>query len=89
MLTNTPKFEILSGSENAVERGVKFMKNTKTRMDITFEKDDPSIVAQIPAYNEDYKDIIKRGAKIRCVTEVTPENILYCKKLLKMVTELL
>lgn len=65
------------------------MKNTKTRMDITFEKDDPSIVAQIPAYNEGYKDIIKRGAKIRCVTEVTPENILYCKKLLKMVTELL
>lgn len=52
------------------------MKNTKTRMDITFEKDDPSIVTQIPAYNERYKDIIKRGAKIRCVTEVTPENIL-------------
>ena len=52
------------------------MKNTKTRMDITFEKNDPSIVAQIPAYNEGYKDIIKRGAKIRCVTEVTPENIL-------------
>lgn len=88
MLTNTPKSEILYGSENAVERGVMFMKNTKTRMDITFDKKAPSIVVQIPSYSEGYKDIIERGAKIRCITEVTPENILSCKKLLNMVTEL-
>lgn len=88
MLTNTPKSEMLYGSENAVERGVMFMKNTKTRMDITFDKKAPSIVVQIPSYSEGYKEIIERGAKIRCITEVTPENILSCKKLLKMVTEL-
>ncbi|CAN5890057.1 hypothetical protein BH23THE1_BH23THE1_22480 [soil metagenome] len=57
-------------------------------MDITFDKNAPSIVVQIPAYHDGYKDIIRRGAKIRCLTEVTPENVLSCKKLLSMVTEL-
>jgi len=83
-----PKSEILYGSENAVKRGVMFMKNTKIRMDITFDKNAPSIVVQIPAYYEGYKKIIGRGAKIRCITDVTSENILSCKKLLNMVTEL-
>lgn len=64
------------------------MDNTKTRMDITFDKNAPSIVVKIPAYYEGYKNIIERGAKIRCITEVTTENILPCKKLLEMVTEL-
>jgi signal transduction histidine kinase len=87
--TKTPKSEILYGSENAEGRGVMFMKNTKTKMDITFDKNAPSIVVQIPAYREGYKDIIASGAKIRCITEVTPENISSCRKLLNMVTELL
>ena len=64
------------------------MKNTKMKMDITFDKDAPLIVVEVPAYYESYKAIIKRGAKIRCITEITTENILSCKKLLKMVTEL-
>lgn len=84
----TTKSEIQYGAENAVGRGVLFMKNTKTRMNITFDKNAPSIVVQIPAYYEGYKDIIRRGAKIRCITEVIPENVLSCKKLLSMVTEL-
>ncbi len=84
----TPKSEILYGAENAVGKGALFMKNTKTRMDITFDKNAPSIVVQLPAYYECYKDIIRRGAKIRCITEVTAENVLSCKKLLNMVTEL-
>lgn len=87
-VTKTPKSEILYGSENAVGRGVLFMKNTKTRMDITFDKNAPSIVVQIPAYFDGYREITTRGAKIRCITEVTPENITSCKKLLNMVTEL-
>jgi two-component system, OmpR family, sensor histidine kinase VicK len=33
-------------------------------------------------------DILSRGAKIRCITEVTAENIQYCKELLNLVSEL-
>ena len=82
------KSEILYGAENAVGRGVQFMQNVKERMDIFFDHRAPSIVVDIEEYRNGYKDIRKRGAKIRAFTEITKENIEYCKELLKMVDEL-
>ena len=57
-------------------------------MDITFDHKAPSIVVKIPTYCNGYKNILDRGAKIRCITEVTAENIQYCKELLNLVSEL-
>jgi nitrogen-specific signal transduction histidine kinase len=82
------KSEILYGSENAVGRGIEFMRNTESKMDITFDYKAPSIVVRIPQYREGYLDILKRGGIIRCITEVTPDNIGDCKELLNLVTEL-
>ena len=60
-IQNNPKYgklEILYGSENAVERGVRFMQNTVIKMDITFDHKAPSIVVQLPDYRNGYKDIL-------------------------------
>ena len=84
----TPKSEILYESDNAIGKGSLFMRNTTTRKDITLDKNAPSIVVQIPAYYEGYKDMTRKGAKIRCITDVTPENVLSYKKLSTLVTEL-
>ena len=80
--------EILYGVENAVGRGVYFMSNVKKRMDIYFEHTAPSIVVEIPEYKNGYIDIRKRGGKIRAFTEITNDNIHYCKELMKLVDEL-
>ena len=88
MRTSHKKSEILYGSANAVEKGVEFMRNTTSRMDVTFDANAPSIVVTKPQYREGYIDILNRGGKIRCITEVTPQNIHNCKELLKLVTEL-
>ncbi len=80
--------EILYGAENAVGRGVSFMKNVKFKMDITFDYKAPSIVIDIPQYTNGYKEILGKGAKIRCITEITKDNIQYCKKLIDIVSEL-
>ncbi|MGN6822907.1 MAG: ATP-binding protein, partial [Candidatus Nitrosocosmicus sp.] len=80
--------QILYGTENALSYGERFMKKAKLKMDITFDNHAPSIVIKIPLYYEGYKDILKRGGKIRCITEITTENILYCKELLNIVSEL-
>jgi nitrogen-specific signal transduction histidine kinase len=75
--------EVLYGSENAVGRGVQFMKNVKKRMDICFDSKAPSIVVEIDAYRNGYKDIRNRGGKIRAFTEITRDNIHYCKELIR------
>src|SRR5215204_5423273 len=77
--------EILYGAENAVGRGVQFMQNVKKNMDIFFDHKAPSIVIDIEEYKNGYMDIRRRGAKIRAFTEITKENILYCKELMKIV----
>src|SRR5215217_8810960 len=80
--------EILYGAENAVGRGVQFMQNVKKKMDIFFDHKAPSIVIDLVAYRNGYIDIRQRGSKIRAFTEITKENIQYCKELIKIVDEL-
>jgi two-component system sensor histidine kinase VicK len=82
------KSEILYGIDNAVGRGVYFMSNVKKRMDIYFDYRAPSIVVEVQEYRNGYIDIRKRGAKIRAFTEITKDNINYCKELMKLVDEL-
>jgi two-component system sensor histidine kinase VicK len=82
------KSEILYGVENAVGRGVYFMSNVKQRMDIFFDYRAPSIVVDIAEYRNGYTNIRKRGGKIRAFTEITKDNLRYCKKLMELVDEL-
>ena len=82
------KSEILYGVENAVGRGVYFMSNVKQTMDIFFDHRAPSIVVDVEEYRNGYIDIRRRGGKIRAFTEITKDNVHYCKKLMKLVDEL-
>ncbi|MGC2667936.1 MAG: HAMP domain-containing sensor histidine kinase, partial [Candidatus Nitrosopolaris sp.] len=83
-----PRTEVLYGVENAVGRGVQFMKNAKKKMDICFDSKAPSIVIEVDAYRNGYMNIRKGGGKIRAYTEITKDNIHYCKELIKIVDEL-
>ena len=86
---NSPRAtEILCGAKNTVGRGVQFMRNVSERMDIYFDHRGPSIVINIEEYRSGYIDIRRRGGKIRAFTEITKENVHYCKELIKIVDEL-
>ncbi|HEX6282981.1 MAG TPA: HAMP domain-containing sensor histidine kinase [Nitrososphaera sp.] len=64
------------------------MRNVRKNMDIFFDHRAPSIVIDLEEYRNGYIDIRRRGAKIRAFTEITKENIRYCKELMKIVDEL-
>ena len=64
------------------------MSNVKQRMDIFFDHSAPSIVVDVDEYRNGYIDIRRRGAKIRAFTEITKNNVQYCKELMKLVDEL-
>ncbi|HEU4445394.1 MAG TPA: HAMP domain-containing sensor histidine kinase [Nitrososphaeraceae archaeon] len=63
------------------------MSNVKQSMDIFFDHRAPSIVTEIAEYRDGYIDIRKRGGRIRCFTEITKDNLRYCKELMKLVDE--
>jgi two-component system sensor histidine kinase VicK len=80
--------EILYGVENAVGRGVKFMQNAKEIMDLFGDKYGPSIIMTFDVYKDNYIAARQRGCKLRLITEITSDNIHYCKELMKIVNEL-
>jgi two-component system, OmpR family, sensor histidine kinase VicK len=82
------KTEILYGVENAVSTGIRFMQNAKKSMDLFGDKNGPSIVIEFPdIYKNNYIAAKRRGAKIRFITEITKDNIQYCKELMTFVDE--
>src|SRR6476620_145854 len=83
-----PKTEVLHGAENALARGAKFMQNVKEKMDICFDSRGASVVTEVDTYKNGYAEIRKRGGKIRAFTQITKDNIHYCKELSKLVDEL-
>jgi hypothetical protein len=63
------------------------VKNSKTRIDIAFDKNAPSKLLGFLDLAI-FKDFLARGGKIRCLTKITSDNIQYCKKLSNLVSEL-
>jgi hypothetical protein len=82
------KTDLLYGAENAVARGVQFMQNVKVSMDLFGGKNGPSIIMEFDVYKNNYIDVIRRGGRIRLITEITNENLHYCKGVVNIVTEL-
>lgn len=64
------------------------MQNAKEKMDLFGDSNGPSIVMEFDVYRNNYIDMISRGGKIRLITEITKDNINYCKALMRIVTEL-
>ena len=82
------KTELLYGVENAISRGIQFMQNASKQMDLFGDKNGPSIIIEFPdIYKNNYIAAKRRGAKIRFITEITKDNIHYCKELMNIVTE--
>jgi two-component system, OmpR family, sensor histidine kinase VicK len=84
----TGKSEILYGVENAMERGVYFISNAKEKMDIFFDHRAPSIVVGLEEYRNGFIRLRRRGGKVRAFTEITRDNVKYCKELVELVDEL-
>ena len=80
--------QVINGAQESVAKGVEFMNDVKKEMDLFYESNAPSIVIEVDEYKIGYENIRKRGGKIRVITEITKENINYCKELLKIVDEL-
>lgn len=85
---NEERSELLYGPENAVRRGVQFMQNVKKGMDLFGDKNGPSIIVEFDVYKNNYVDVRRRGGRIRLITEITKDNVHYCRELMKIVDEL-
>jgi len=82
------KTEVIYDMEIAISCGVNFLHNAKERIDILTDQNGPSVIINNDIYKINYIKARNRGVKIRFITEITKNNIHFCKELRKIVGEL-
>jgi signal transduction histidine kinase len=80
--------KIFHGIEDVVKIALKFVAQAENRIDACIDQTRPLLIIDIARLKDAFLAARKRGIKLRYITEITKENISYCKQLLTMVDEL-
>jgi signal transduction histidine kinase len=81
--------KIFHGTENSTKALVEFVSKAKQRIDSVVDSTAPSIIIGTDSIRKERLFAAKnRGVKFRYVTEITKDNISYCKEMLKFASEI-
>jgi signal transduction histidine kinase len=79
---------VFYGIENVMNTVLQFLYQTTSVIDACVDYTRPSLAVDILVLRKAFLAARSKGVKLRYVTEITSENIHYCKQLLTMVDEL-
>jgi two-component system, OmpR family, sensor histidine kinase VicK len=83
---NPERTEVLHGEENVMNTVLQFLSKAY-RIDSCGDHRAPSVAIGVEEYKELLFDLRNRGTKLRFITEITKENIHYCKQVMKFAEE--
>jgi two-component system sensor histidine kinase VicK len=86
--TRREKTEVIYGMENIINITLNRFSLTKYRIDSCIDKSNPNTIITTEPIVNGIIDLNKRGIKLRVITEVTKDNIRYCRELMKLSIEL-
>ena len=72
--------EVLHGQQNVVNTVLGFTSRAKSRIDACVDYTRPSLAVEIEELKKAFLDARRRGVKLRYVTEITEDNVRYCKE---------
>jgi two-component system, OmpR family, sensor histidine kinase VicK len=76
------------GGETVIDTVLQFLKKSNNTIYACVDQTRPSLTIDIALLKEAFLDAKKRGVKMLYVTEITKDNLSYCKQLLTLVDEL-
>ncbi|MDQ5876395.1 MAG: HAMP domain-containing histidine kinase [Thermoproteota archaeon] len=79
--TNIERTEVFYGSEDAMKILLQAMRNVKKEAITCSDAQSAGFSMTIEPVRQGFIDFKKRGLKIRSITEITKENLEYCKQL--------
>jgi two-component system, OmpR family, sensor histidine kinase VicK len=86
--TNRERTEILYGVQNVLNVSLKLAANAKYKIDFMADSKGSTVYVCVDEYRNSIAQAKGRGVKIRFLTEITKENISYCKQVMQYVDEL-
>src|SRR4051794_11726986 len=82
----TERTEVLSGEDYVMNTILQFLSKAD-KIDSCGDYKAPSIILGVEAYKKLLSDIKAKGIQLRYITDITKDNIHYCKELLKFAKE--
>jgi two-component system sensor histidine kinase VicK len=83
--TYSEKTEVVYGIKNTTVTILQFLYNSIVKLNICVDSAWPLIIIQIDFFRKAFLDLKGRGVKSRIITEITSNNLLYCKELMRIV----
>ncbi|HET6800121.1 MAG TPA: ATP-binding protein [Nitrososphaeraceae archaeon] len=85
MYRNKQKTSIYYKPYNVINTVIEFIDNSSSRIDACVDYTRPSLIVEIAALKKAFVDAKERGIKLRYVTEITGDNVSYCKELVNTI----
>ena len=76
--------DLLLGIEKNANAITDFINNSNHSYNAYTDSKGPALVIKIKRIRESYIEFVKRGGHIRFITEITRENVDYCKEIMKL-----
>ena len=86
--TISKRTEVLHGEQNVIGVELQFFSNADQKIDTCMNYTRPALAITIESVRNAFIDAKKRGIKLRYLTEITKDNISYCKDLISIVDEM-
>jgi signal transduction histidine kinase len=83
----TERTEVLSGQEYVMNTIIQFLSKAE-KIDSCGDYNASSLIFGVEEYKKLLSDIKAKGIKLRYITDITKDNIHYCKELLKFAKEI-
>ena len=81
-----PRREVIQGTQNVIDAEVQFFSKAQTRVDTYMTR--PPLAIGLDPIRKAFLQSKDRGIYLRYITEITKENLSYCKELMIIVDEL-
>jgi signal transduction histidine kinase len=76
------------GTQNVLDTELQFFSKSNEKIDTCMNYTRPQLAIEIKQIKNAFIEAKNRGVKLRYITEITSENISFCKELIKIVGEL-
>jgi signal transduction histidine kinase len=75
------KTKVLQGPGKVIDIALQFTSNAENKIDACVDHTRPSLILELKELKKAFLVARERGIKLRCVTEITAENVSFCKEL--------
>ena len=86
-MVDTESTIVYYGSKKAIETELRFFSNARRNIDTCMNYTRPLLAIRTETVKKSFIDAKNRGVRIRYLTEITKDNIDYCRELMEIVDE--